>query len=62
MGDTLVALGMGQINPAQAATHLVGSIVESFFPLDVANSDRFLVQVGKTLSPTLGDIGVDLLS
>ena len=60
MGDTLVALGMGQINPAQAATHLLGSIVESFFPLDVANSDRFLVQVGKTLSPTLSDIAVDL--
>jgi len=62
MGDTLVALGMGQINPAQAATHLLGSIVESFFPLDVANSDRFLVQVGKTLSPTISDVAVDLLA
>jgi len=30
--------------------------------LDVANSDRFLVQVGKTLSPTISDVAVDLLA
>jgi hypothetical protein len=60
LADTLVALGMGQINPAEAALHLVTATVESFAPLNPANSDRFSVQVLKTLSPTLLDGLLDI--
>ena len=62
LADTLVAMGMGQINPAEAALHMVTSFVESFAPLSPANSDRFLVQVSKTVSPTIGDPLIDLIS
>ena len=62
IGDTIVALGMGQINPAEAAVHLVGAMMESFFPMDVANSDRFLVQFWKTASPTISDPVIDLMA
>jgi hypothetical protein len=62
LADTLVAMGMGQINPAEAAVHILGSFVESFAPLSPANSDRFLVQLAKTVSPTIGDPIVDIVS
>ena len=62
LADTLVAMGMGQINPAEAAVHIAGSFVESFAPLSPANSDRFLVQLAKTVSPTIGDPIVDIVS
>ena len=60
LGDTLVALGMGQINPAEAAVHLFTSTIESFAPLNPANSDRFAVQLLKTASPTIADSVLDI--
>jgi len=62
LGDTLVAMGMGQINPWRAAVHVVTSAMQTFFPMDVANSDRFIVQVAKTLSPTATDALADMLA
>ena len=59
-GDTLVAMGMGQINPWEAAVHVATSTMQSFFPMDVANSDRILIQAVKTVSPTIFDPVVDI--
>jgi hypothetical protein len=60
LADTVVAMGMGQINPWEAMVHVVTSTMQTFMPMDVANSDRFFVQVLKTASPTALDSAVDL--
>ena len=60
LGDTIVAVGMGQINPWEGAVHLFKSMIESFSPLYPAQSKSSLVSLIKTASPTISDPIIDI--
>jgi len=60
LGDTIVAVGMGQINPWEGAVHIFKSIIESFSPLYPAQSKSVLVSLLKTASPQITDPIMDI--
>jgi hypothetical protein len=62
LGDTIVAVGMGQINPWEGAVNLFKSMIESFSPLYPAKSDSMLTSLVKTASPTISDPLIDLVT
>ena len=60
LGDTIVAVGMGQINPWEGAVHIFKSMIESFSPLYPAQSKSVLVSLLKTASPQITDPIMDI--